>query len=74
MSGPEFDRIKGIVLRINPNLTDDELDVVVPAVALRESFVQEMASSPGCTSPEWNEASRKVLQCELIMAQYGLME
>ena len=65
--------IREQVLRLNSHLSEDALDVVVPTIELREAYVRDMAAAPGPLSPEWNEASRKIVECEVILANFGLV-
>lgn len=53
-------------------LTEEAANVAAPAIMLRNAYVEEMASTSPM-SPEWNEASKKITECDCILAQFGLV-
>jgi hypothetical protein len=68
----ELERIKTLVLAIDPNIPEDDLEVVVPTIAAREDHLRDMSeASPG--SAEWLAAAERVDACEALMSNFGLL-
>jgi hypothetical protein len=59
-------------LKARSNLNEEAIDFVAPVFVLRASYVQDMASAVPM-SPEWNEASRRITECDCILAQFDLV-
>lgn len=55
-----------------PDLPEDVLDLLTNTIVLRDSFVSDMAAAK-LLSPEWNEASKRIFECDVILSNYDMV-
>jgi hypothetical protein len=72
MTSRNLDKIKWRIREYQPDITDDVLDVAAPTMLLRNGYVEDMARSVPF-SPEWDEASMRITECDVILARFGLV-
>lgn len=64
--------IKTQVRNYSPGLDETQVRHAAEIIFIREGFVQRMAETK-VLSPEWKDFSKRIVECEVVLARYGLV-
>lgn len=56
----------------SPGLDESQVRYAAEVTFIREGYVQRMADTKPF-SQEWNDLSKSIVECEVVLARYGLV-
>jgi hypothetical protein len=68
----DIERIRERIRNFAPHLTESEVKHAAEVTAIRVGYVLRL-DGVDIFSPLWNQLSRDIVECEVVLSKYGLV-